>query len=435
MQTLYKLIKQLINYVLPAAFILFYSCGGPNRKADINNDGGMKYLLQVSVPDIIRTNTLKGLEVVDSTIKSAKTIVNSTNGTFIEVFVTELYKNPGLHTVQFNGLTDGASASECLKFVTQKTNETSEKIKNVLVKRFGLYGLVNASGQCIGSDGRITVELPGAKPDKRLSNLLITPGSLEFWETYDNKDIAPLLLQANKLIKQASISKSDSLGKLLKEDSSKSLTEQLELIKAAGNKSQEKMENSFFDKLSLATSYTSEGKTPSGGPVLGYALLEDTASVMQSLLQPDVKRLFPRNLRFLWGSKPIDSDGKTFQLLALKAINELGKGAALSGEIITRAEKLVFDGPPQISIEMTEQASLGWSNLTKDNIGNSIAIVIDNAVYSYPTVQGEITGGKSSITGDFTQEEADDFVNILNSGRLEAQVSILQEKPVLPLSQ
>jgi SecD/SecF fusion protein len=427
-------VKNWLIYLFPLVFVSFSACIRDHRKANLNNDGGISYLLQVSIKDIIKANTISGYEIVDSVLNSVDSIENSANGTFIEIFVTELFRHPSISTVQFQDLKKEASEQECQHYITKKTNEATEKTREILLKRIDMHGIENPSVQCTGNNGRIIVELPGMKPDERLEKLLLAPGKLEFWETYDNAEIGPILIEANELLKGFSASKSDSTSKELKNDSTKSLEEQIAIIKQINNDLQEKMENTLFGRLAPSTTSSNDGLILSSGATLGYASAEDTMFIMRSLLQPETWKLFPENLRLAWSSKPIDQEGVTFQLIALKSTSH-AQGAAMTGNIIKHAKKDMRDGPLFITMEMTEAAADDWSVLTRNNINKSIAIVIDNKVLSYPIVQGEIRGGISSITGSFTQEEADDFATILNSGCLPASVFLLKKKTVLPLNQ
>jgi SecD/SecF fusion protein len=295
--------------------------------------------------------------------------------------------------------------------------------------------------------------------------LLQGTANLEFWETYENKEISPLLNQANVIIKEilapkdtvkkdstqlalaAAAIKKDSLT--TKKDSALSLASQLNkktIASDSGKTGKSKndvdmekarKENPLFAILTPMIQYN-EKRQPtdySPGPAVGLASVKDTALVNTYLSFPKVKSLFKPHTKFLWSFKAYDKEETVFQLIAIKGNTNVNGTAPLSGDIITDARK-VFEqgggGSPQISMSMTAEAAQIWRHLTHDNINKSIAVVLDNSVYSYPTVQGEIPNGTSSITGSFTIKEADDLVNILRAGKLPAPAHIVQESVVGP---
>ncbi len=433
------------------AFSILDSCK-EQRKADINNDGGVSIVLEASIADIIRSRCTDNSDTTinKALIKSAGIKLTSKKS-FAEIFVTELYKNSNNNTAlsfipRFEGLQENASSADCLKYLLQQTDDTMEKLKQVLLRRVNKFGIENSIIQIIGNDGRILVQLPGVAPSTRLNNLLLASGKLEFWETYDNKEIFPLLDKINKELKNILLEKyPESIIKKidnpLNADSSMSLSKQLSLAKSAESDSLTvlrslKIENPLFAVLSPAISRNEKGQSVlNNGPVVGFAAITDTGKINAYLRDTKIKSMFKPYTKFLWEFKTFRKEEYFLDLVAVDGTRGKGK-APLSGNIITEAHKVIYkkSSSPTISIRMTPDAAVVWGQLTKENIGKSIAIVLNNCVYSYPTVQGEISGGESSITGTFSQEEADDFVNLLNANSLPAKLTILQTQVIAPLS-
>jgi len=415
------------------------------RKPDMNNDGGIRFVLEVSSADIIRSCCVnKSDTLISSVIANTTKIKKTSEVPFAEIFVTELYKRSNASQIKLSGLKENASSSDCLKFILQKTDETMEKLKQILLQRIDKFGIENPTIVCTSNDGRILIQLPGVKQTARLRALLQASANLQFIETVDNKDIYPLLEMANKRLKEIlnsadSVPSADSTptNKTIEADSTMSLSAQLALVKPEKNNSLAllKKENPLFAVLGPSIGHDDAGKAIlNSGPVVGYATITDTALINNYFSNPSIKLIFPEGVRFLWSFKPIDKEGTSVSLIATR-IRSNADDALLSGNTITQARK-VYDrsnSSSSISIKMAPNVAFAWRYLTKRNIGKSIAIVSDNKVYSYPTVLGEIAGGTSSITGSFTQEETDDLVTILNGGTLPAHLTILREDVVAPL--
>ncbi len=457
--------------------------------------GGMNVTLEVSVADIIRglSNNSNDPAFIAALAK-AQVVQKTSTKDFITIFGEEFTKaNPNgklainFQTIELKGKIDfNTSNDDVLKFIRDRVEEAIETSKNTLLARIDKFGVTQPNIQRLASSGRILVELPGVNDKERIRKLLQGTANLEFWETYDNADIAPLLDKANGVLKAIltpmasdSIAKQDSIAKanrvadslkalvstpdkkgktpaeIAKEDSvakaksAVSLDDQLKL-KSGKSESLSKVgptkddtlkmflkDHPLFSQASILRPSLMQlegGKVDlTRGPVVGISLIKDTAKVDEYLNMPKVRALF-KNTKFLWQFKAIDKDETAVQLIAIRVTTHDGK-APLSGDIIADARK-VFDqasgGSPQISMTMTAEAAQVWRRLTAANIEKSIAIVLDNSVYSFPTVQGEIAGGTSSITGNFSNEDADDLVNILKAGKLPATPRIVQETVVGP---
>ncbi|MCE9538697.1 MAG: protein translocase subunit SecD, partial [Bacteroidetes bacterium] len=434
--------------------------------------GGMNVTLEVSVAEIIRglsnnSNDPTFTKALSQAIERQKKDPKS----FVIIFGEEFKKiNPNaklainFQTIELKGKIDfNTPDAEVLKFLQERVEDAIATSENTLRARIDKFGVTQPNIQRLASSGRILIELPGVTDKKRVRKLLQGTANLEFWETFDNKDIYPLLEQANTRLKEilspaADSAKDDSVAiadvktsevkpsKIIAKDdsTSTSLSAQLgtssDTTKKIGETKADTMarlrkENPLFAVLSPSIGRDDKGQSTLGmGPVIGYAAIADTGKINAYFRMQKIKSIFKPYTRFFWTFKAVDKEETTVQLVAIDGSRERGK-AALSGDIITEARK-VFDqqgsGSPQISMSMTSDAAIAWKHLTKDNIGKSIAIVLDNSVYSFPTVQGEIAGGTSSITGNFSIEEADDLINILKAGKLPAPARIVEESVVGP---
>ncbi|ADV42939.1 protein translocase subunit SecDF [Bacteroides helcogenes] len=412
--------------------------------------GGMNVILEVSVPDVIKALAdNKPDETFNQALANAAKQATTSQDDVITLFVREYHK-----------LAPGATLSEL--FATQqlkdKVNQKStdaqvekvlrEEVKaavdnsyNVLRTRIDRFGVVQPNIQSLEDKmGRIMVELPGIKEPERVRKLLQGSANLEFWETYNAKDIAPYLQSADAKLRAVlsneapadstvtdsttvttpavaqTTSTADSLAAALKGES-KAQTADLAQIKK---------EHPLLAMLQV---------NPSGqGPVVAYANYKDTAEINKYLSMPEVRAEMPKDLNLKWGVSPYEYDPKaqTFELYAIKSTERNGK-APLEGDVVVNA-KDEYDhyGKPAVSMSMNTDGARRWAQLTKQNIGKSIAIVLDGYVYSAPNVNQEITGGNSQITGHFTPEQAKDLANVLKSGKMPAPAHIVQEDIVGP---
>ena len=298
---------------------------------------------------------------------------------------------------------------------------------NVLRNRIDRFGVTQPSIQKIGNSGRILVELPGVKEPERVRKLLQGTASLEFWTTFDNSEIYPYLAEANRVLAQLASAEEEAAaepaktGDIVSEELQQQSGEDADL--AAYRKA-----NPLFAVL--------QPSQARGNACIGYANGGDTAKVNRYLADVHVAEIFPAEFRPMWSVKPSEyvGNGNVYELIAIKASSRDGK-APLDGGVVTDARvdyNSQRGGEPGVSMTMNAEGANIWARLTKDNIGKQVAIVLDGTVYSYPTVQSEITGGSSSITGHFTVEEATDLTNVLKSGKLPAPATIVQEQVVGP---
>lgn len=412
--------------------------------------GGMNVTLEVKVSDLIRSlsNYSK-----DSTFNAALRLAIANQKASQEDFVTifgkafdQVAPNGKLASI-FNTLElkdkvkYNSSNAEVLNVLRSETKVAIDNAFNIIRTRIDRFGVAQPNIQQLQTAGRILVELPGVDDPKRVRKLLQGTANLEFWETYDNGDVYPVLAQANQ--KLVEILSMKSSAPEVKADTTKtaategngSLLNQLDKGAKADSTGVDK--NADASKQYPLFSVLRPHVSPQGqlypGPVVGTALFKDTATVNSYLKMDQVRALMPRNLTFRWKAKAEDKDEKFYSLIALKVTGRDGR-APLEGDVITDARQDYADmgSRPEVSMTMNSEGAKVWARLTKENVGHSIAIVLDGAVRSYPNVNQEITGGRSSITGLESVEEAKDLANILKSGKMPAPAVILTEDIVGP---
>ncbi len=371
--------------------------------------GGMNVILEVSVPDIVRT--LSG-NSKDETFNKAMELAiarqSESQKDFIVLFqeaYEELDANARLSAI-FGTTFDlkdkislQSTNNEVIEVLKEEIQAAVDNSFNVLRTRIDRFGVVQPNIQRLETNGRILIELPGVKEPERVRKLLQGSASLEFWETYNVNEIFTYLEEANNaIIAMNTPAEADSLQ--------------------AANV------ESLFSKLQVQNA---------AGPRVGYVSTIDTATVMNYLNLRPVKEILPRDLKFLWSVKPVDEKGIYYELIAIKVTDRDGK-APLGGTVISDARENLdqFSANYTVSMSMTPEGAKIWARLTKENIGRSIAVVLDDMVYSYPTVNTEITGGQSEISGNFTAQEAKDLANVLKSGKMPAPSRIIQEDVVGP---
>ena len=416
--------------------------------------GGMNVILEVSIPDVIKALAdNKPDEAFNNALATAaKQAVNSQDDV-ITLFIREYHKiapdaklSELFATQQLKDkVNQKSSDAEVEKVLRAEVKAAVENSFNVLRTRIDRFGVVQPNIQSLEDKmGRIMVELPGIKEPERVRKLLQGSANLEFWETYTAREILPAMQSADaKLrgilaeettadtdtieaalteatpVEEKAVSAADSLAAALKGDAAAE-------DKAAVNMEEIKKQYPLLSMLQL----NSSGQ----GPVIGYANYKDTADINKYLAMPEIKAELPKDLRLKWGVSPseFDKKGQTFELYAIKSTERNGK-APLEGDVVTDA-KDEFDqySKPAVSMTMNSDGARRWAQLTKQNIGRSIAIVLDNYVYSAPNVNSEITGGRSQITGHFTPEQAKDLANVLKSGKMPAPAHIVQEDIVGP---
>ncbi len=425
--------------------------------------GGMNVILEVSVADLVR-----GLSnhSTDPTFVKALQLATerqtNTQDDFITLFYeafTELDKNASLGSIfvtpKFKGQIEvNTPNDEVIKILREEAKDAIDNSLNVLRSRIDRFGVVQPSIQKLeGTGGRILVELPGIKEPERVRKLLQGTANLEFWETFYYTEVYSFFLEADKKLLELNnaekgITKDTTtllpdvaVADTLKTDTTSTESKLLALndtTKKSGlldntlpdtltNKPKES-EHPLFDVLKPA--FNNQGQ-PVKSAAIGYAHHKDTAKVNAILKKKQIKAIFPREMHFAWEVKPFDKNEELYQLVALRAKSDK---PVLEGDVITNASEETDNttGEWQVSMSMDSKGSSRWARITKDNKGRQIAIVLDGVVYSYPVVNNEITGGRSSISGNFSQVEAQDLANILKSGKLPARANIIEEAIVGP---
>ena len=424
--------------------------------------GGMNVILEVSVPDIIAVLAdHKTDPAFVNSMKEAKKEEESSQSDFISLFIKSYHKNAPGHrlaevfaTQQLKGKVNTQSTdAEVEAALRDEVKAAVDNSFNVVRNRIDKFGVVQPNIQKLeGRDGRIMVEMPGIREPERVRKLLQGSANLEFWETYNSQEIVPLLSQINqKYALGADAAVADTTATEAAVDSTATAAASEEKTEAAdGKKSLAEAigakKDAKADKNAAKDAQLKKMKEqnplfsifqPSQGQslsVVGYATARDTAEVDKIIYSEIAKRILPSDVKLLWSAKAADFDkkGEIFELHALKVTEPSGR-APLEGDVITNA-KDEFDqyGHPCVSMQMNSDGARRWAQLTKQNIGRAVAIVLDDAVYSAPRVNGEIAGGNSQITGNFSIEDTKDLANTLNSGKMPAPTRIVQEEVVGP---
>ena len=418
--------------------------------------GGMNVILEISVPDVVET--LADHKTDAAFVKSmeqAKKEEETSQSDFISLFIKYYRQNAPGHrlaeifaTQQLKGqVSTQSSDKEVEKALRSQVQSAIDNSYNVVRNRIDKFGVVQPNIQKLeGQEGRIMVEMPGVREPERVRKLLQGSANLEFWETYNSEEITPYLRQLDQTMANGGEVKKDTAATEKKDDAAKKaeVAEKTSPAKlkvnanknsaakaAASSESaqmaQAKKTNPLLAVLQLA---------PQGSlSVVGYANVRDTAAVNKIIYSAAAKQVLPSDLKLLWGAKPADglSVKNVYELYALKVTQSNGH-APLEGDVITDA-KDEFDqmsNRPSVSMSMNSDGARRWAEMTKANINKAIAIVLDGAVYSAPRVNGEISGGNSQITGNFTIEDTKDLANTLKSGRMPAPARIVQEDVVGP---
>lgn len=412
--------------------------------------GGMNVTLEVSVVDLIKSlSNFSKDSTFTAALRMAKEKQKSSQEDFVTLFgksFEQISPNGKLASI-FNTLDlkdkvkYNSTNAEVLDVLKKETQVAIDNSFNIIRTRIDRFGVANPNIQQLQTAGRILVELPGVDDPKRVRKLLQGTANLEFWETYDNSEVYPFLAQANQKIAEILSIKTQPATAAASASTGTSTTSGNSLLNELDQKAKTDSagvdKNTDIKKQFPLFSVLSPSATPQGqlypGAAVGTAHWKDTATVNSYLKLDQVKALMPRNLAFKWTAKAIDKDEKFFRLVAIKVTGRDGR-APLEGDVITDARQDYADmgSRPEVSMTMNSEGAKVWARLTKDNVGKSIAIVLDGYVRSFPNVNGEITGGRSSITGLETVEEAKDLANILKSGKMPAPAVIIAEDVVGP---
>ena len=411
--------------------------------------GGMNVTLQISVADVLKSLSNNNPDPNFNAAIAAAQAAQSGNNDFIMSFYDEYRKiDPNVRlsaifsTFQLKEkITPRSTNEEVISVLRNELNSAVDNSYNVLRTRIDRFGVVAPNIQKLEKDGLISVELPGIKEPERVRKLLQGSANLEFWETYKLEQLAAKLEAVNNAIAAANAAQEEEAqpkeeAPVVAEATADTATvaadsAALALKEKLQQESTEAEALALFRKQNPLLSLLNYSQSYAGSPVIGIVHKNDTAAVNAMLASKIARDILPSDLILRWTVKAIDEKGTMYELVALKA----GKGgkAPLGGDVITDARD-DFDKlkGSVVSMTMNAEGAKTWEKLTRDNIGNAIAIVLDNQVYSFPNVNSAISGGSSEISGNFSPEEAKDLANVLNSGKMAAAVTIVQEDIIGP---
>ena len=405
--------------------------------------GGMNVVLEISVPDVVDfLADHKQDAAYQKALETAKQEEMHSPKDFISLFVDAFHKDAPGHklaeifaTQQLKGKVSTQSTDEEVeKALREEVASAIDNSYNVVTNRIDQYGVVQPNIQKLeGQEGRLMVEMPGIREPERMRKLLQGSANLEFWETYNNQEVTPYLAQLDQRLAngdtKVDTTATDSTKKV---QATPAATPKFALNKnnaAKGEDTQMAALKKMHPLLSMLQTIPGDALS-----LVGYANVRDTAEINKLIYGQLAKQILPSDLKLLWGAKPEDGLNKknVYGLYALKITTSDGR-APLEGDVVTDA-KDQFDqhGRPEVSMTMNSEGAREWAALTKANVGKAIAIVLDGVVYSAPRVDGEIAGGQSSISGNFTIEDTKDLANTLKSGRMPAPAKIVQEEVVGP---
>ncbi len=432
--------------------------------------GGMNVTMEISVPDIVRalaTNT--DSQTFQRAMEMAIEEHRATRGDFITIFGRAFNEVDEAASLAFyfstpemrDHITTTTPDDEVLRVLRREVDQAVDRSFQILRTRIDRFGVAQPNIQRLATTGRILIELPGIKEPDRVRRLLQGTAKLEFWETYDFNEVHDYFMDVNDALREMAeddLLDEDILDPDAEMEELDDMAETDDLIPDAEEpplSEDEIAEDDFddlmaddFDDLEEFQDFAMENPLfayltpnyfqdqtgnirPGQGPIVGYAAVQDTARVNRMLAQQEVQDLLPQDLRLYWSVQPARGMDNVHELLAIRV--GFDGQAPLTGEVITDARQdFSPTGEVEINMSMNREGARTWERLTEDNIGKSIAIVLDGYVYSFPTVQDRITGGRSQISGQFSVTEAQDLANILRAGSLPAPARIVEEAVVGP---
>ncbi len=422
--------------------------------------GGMNVILEISVPEVVEVlaDHKKDAAFVNA-MKEARKEEETSQADFISLFVKAYHKQSPDHrlaevfaTQQLKGKVNTQSTDEEVeKALRAEVQAAIDNSYNVVRNRIDKFGVVQPNIQKLeGQEGRLMVEMPGVREPDRVRKLLQGSANLEFWETHNAADVLPYLAQLDTYLAniasgevkedttqaaEAPVAKAEeAAADTTAKEAAPKFTLKSDSKDAAADKAQQQSSEEAIAAAKkrnplLAILQTASGQSLS---TVGYAHERDTAEISKLIYSDEAKKIIPSDIKLLWAAKATEGTKNIFELHALKVTSSTGR-APLEGDVVVDA-KDEFDqfGLPCVSMSMNNRGARLWANLTKQNVGKAIAIVLDGSVYSAPRVNGEITGGNSQISGNFTIEDTKDLANTLKSGRMPAPARIVQEEVVGP---
>ena len=432
-------IQNKVVYNIGLAQFTYKQCKEKEINLGLDLKGGMNVMLEIQVEDVVKSlagdskNDPAFIAAIESAAQALKEGTGDYIGTFANAYaessnggkLVDIFLSPDRKDI-----TPGMSDDEVVKILRQETEDAISASFNIIRSRIDHFGVMQPNIQRLPNSNRILVELPGVKEPERVRKLLQGTASLEFWATYDNAEVEGYLAEANATLANLL---ADAEETVATEEAPAAEADTLLAAELQQNQNDAAAEAAYRKQNPLFALLQPSGAR--GNACIGYANYADTALVNKYLSMPQIKALFPPEFKPMWTVKASQwiPGENTFELVAIKSTSRDGK-APLDGGSVTDARVQYGNtgGNPEVSMSMNSEGANTWARMTKDNIGKQIAIVLDGMVYSYPTVQSEISGGSSQITGNFTLEEAEDLANVLKSGKLPAPATIIQEQVVGP---
>ena len=421
--------------------------------------GGMNVTLEVMVVDVLKAlSNNSSDELFNTSIKNAIKAQENSQDDFVTLFGIEYEKlspNNGLAVIFTSQLKDkvkiNATNNQVIDVLKLEVEDAISRSFNILRSRIDRFGVTQPNIQRLETAGRILVELPGIKDPERARKLLQSTAQLEFWETYEYSELFQSLENVNTYLRETNVVDSTEIlensedSNIETAESNEDISDLIDDDNLLADLETDSLSADSADQLSFeefaqnnplyAVLYpnVNQQNQIQPGPVVGFCAVKDTSELNNYLNDPAVMKFFPVDVKFAYTVKPYDTEERFIQLVALRVTNRDGN-AAMDGDVVTDASQAFgqYNSSAEVSMSMNQEGAKQWKRLTAENIGKSIAIVLDGFVYSYPTVQSEISGGRSSISGDFSVNEAKDLANILKSGKLPAPARIIEEAIVGP---
>ena len=445
-------LDSIMNEKVYCGIYSFKQCREMEIGLGLDLKGGMNVILEVSVPDVIDVLADHKTDAAyKKSMEEAKKEEETSQDDFISLFIKYWKQNSNgrplaavFATQQMKGKVSTQSTdSEVESALRAEVQSAVDNSFNVVRNRIDKFGVVQPNIQKLeGQSGRIMVEMPGIKEPERVRKLLQGSANLEFWETYNSQEIVPLLAQLN----QKYAATGGAAEEEVVADSAATEVAAADTVASKATDLAAKLAKKD-DKADAKAIAEAKKQNPlfsvfqpvqgQGLAIVGYANARDTAQVNKVIYSDIAAQVLPAECKLRWGAKAEDFGGENtrgdiFALYALKITEPNGR-APLEGDVIT-SSKDDFDqmGHPSVSMQMNSDGARRWSQITKQNIGRGVAIVLDDAVYSAPRILTQIDGGNSQITGNFTIEDTKDLANTLNSGKMPAPTRIVQEEVVGP---
>ncbi len=424
----------------------YKECKARELNLGLDLRGGMNVTMEVSTVDVVRALAGFSTDSFFNKVVDEAVIINriEPNTNFVDVFARVWNeKDPdaqmaAIFSFEMKDVNASSTNAQVVSAIRKETAGAFDRTYQILRTRIDRFGVAQPNVQKLAQTDRILVELPGVKDPARVRKLLQGTAQLEFWETYEFSELMPSLQEANDYL--LSVKKLQEGGEESKagEEIAASEADSNDLLAKIARSNENAVDQNLDEAryaeqnplFSVLMPAFYQGDIQRQGPVVGYARQKDMDKVNAMLAR--CKGKFPRNAKFVWSVKPVQDNTDIYSLVALKVNTRDGR-APLGGDVVTDARQdFGQNGGVEISMSMNTEGARIWKNLTGNNIGRSIAIVLDDVAYSWPTVNGEIAGGRSQITGGFTVEEGQDLANVLKAGKLPAPANIVQEAVVGP---